>query len=188
MVRSWPARWALPTSWSARLLRRLTKKLTMDWKMKARMRAKTILGTPSWTKLVRSALPGLFDVLEETLVVCDVGGEVRVGCKKRHGVVVLRKLKQSNRRIKERFGGGMQGEGGCGVRFPDGAVGAMWKVGSTLVVGNMSRIWWVDERETKPWRNDMDPMGRVRCVLLRWRAEKAGGERELRGAEPGAAD
>jgi len=30
--------------------------------------------------------PGSFDVLEETLVVCNVGGEVWVGCKKRHGV------------------------------------------------------------------------------------------------------
>ena len=111
--------------------------------MKARSRAKTILGTPFWTKLVRSVLPGLFDVLEEALVVGDVGGEVGIGCSKRPwGRGSLRAESGPMRRIDGRaFGGGMQRgvEAVSGFRIREG--GDVER-GVYSGRGEMSRILW----------------------------------------------
>ena len=96
MVRSWPARCELPTRASARLFMRPMKKLTMDWKMKARTRAKTILGTPFWTKLVRSVFQPLSMCSRKrsscaTLVVrCGSGAKNAMG----YGVLGKRKIVQ----------------------------------------------------------------------------------------------
>jgi len=79
------------------------------------------LGDAVLNEVGEVGLPGSFDVLEETLVVCNVGGEVWIGCKKRHRFGALGNWMQFNMQDTGLLWRWDAREAGYGVRFPDGA-------------------------------------------------------------------